>query len=100
MIIIIHIRICLYLQGGDAAVDVLEDVVLGDGEEVVDGGDVVDGVGEDAHLVHPRVAEHLDVLLRNLAPRPRRQDPRGVDHLILQGGQREQFLSIYLRHNS
>ena len=59
-------------------------MVLRDGEEVVDGGDVVDGVGQDADLVHPRVPEDLDVLLGNLAPRPRRQNPGGVDHLRTQ----------------
>ena len=38
------------LQGEAALVDVLEDVVLADGEEVVHCHDVVHGLGQDPHL--------------------------------------------------
>ena len=38
------------LKGCNAVIDILKDVVLGHGQEVVDGGDVVDGVGQDADL--------------------------------------------------
>ena len=60
----------LGLEGRHALVDVLEDVVFRHGQEVVDSGDVVDGVRQDPHLVDPRVAEHVNVLLSHFALGP------------------------------
>ena len=52
-----------------------------DGQEVVDGGDVVDGVGEQAHGRLPRAREGGRVLLRHARAHARRQHARRVDHL-------------------
>ena len=38
------------LKSGDAVVDVFEDVILGHGQEVIDGRDVVHGVRQDPDL--------------------------------------------------
>jgi len=38
------------LKCGDAVVDILENVIFGDGQEVVHSGDVVNGVGKDPDL--------------------------------------------------
>ena len=68
---------CLY----HSPVDILQDVALGDREEILQGDDVVHGVSEDLELRLPAAAEHRHVLLGNLALRPAGQDPRSVDNL-------------------
>ena len=69
------------LQGEHALVYVLENVVLGDGEEVVDRRDVVDSLGEYAHLVFPGLPEHLHVVESDLGARSGGQNARRVDNL-------------------
>ena len=57
-------------------------MVLADGEEVVNGGDIVHRVGEDLDLVLPGVFEHVHVLQGDLAPGTASQNPRRVDNLL------------------
>lgn len=71
------VRVAL-LERQHALVDVLEDVILGNREEIVDRRDVVHRFGQDLHLVLPGLLEGLHVLLGHLAAGPGRQDPRGV----------------------
>ena len=71
----------LGLNGRDTLVDILQNVILRNGQEVVDGGDVVDGVCQNAHLVDPSVAEDVNILLGNLTLRTGGQYAGGIDYL-------------------
>ena len=56
------------LQREAALVDVLEDVVLADGEEVVHGHDVVHGLGQDPDLVSTNESSAYKVSTNDSAP--------------------------------
>ena len=71
----------LGLNGRDTLVDILQNVVLRNRQKVVDRGDVVDGVCQNAHLVDPSVAEDVNILLGNLTLRTGGQNAGGIDYL-------------------
>ena len=74
------------LQGFHATADILQNVALGHGQEVIDGSDVINGLGQDPHLIDPSVSEHLNVLLSDLRPRTCGQNAGGVDDLRAEVG--------------
>ena len=71
----------LGLYGRDTLVDILQNVVLRNRQKVVDRGDVVDGVCQNAHLADPSVAENVNILLGNLTLRTGGQNAGGIDYL-------------------
>lgn len=52
-----------------------------DGKEIVNGGNVVNGLRENADLILPRVAEHIHVLEGHFWAGPGSQNVRRVYHL-------------------
>lgn len=60
------------------------DALTGHTEEVVNGGDVVHGVGEHAHLLLPLLFEEHHVIQGHLAVGLARQGQSRVNHLQLQ----------------
>ena len=77
----VHFMDVLGLNGRDTLVDILQNVILRHRQKVVDRGDVVDGVCQNAHLVDPSVAEDVNILLGNLALRTGGQYAGGIDYL-------------------
>ena len=71
----------LGLYGRDTLVNILQNVILRNRQKVVDRGDVVDGVCQNAHLVDPSVAEDVNILLGNLTLRTGGQYAGGIDYL-------------------
>jgi len=70
------------LQSQHALVHVLQNVVLGHGEEIVYGGDVVNRLSQNAHLVLPGLTEHFHVFLCDLRARSGSQDLSCVNYLV------------------
>lgn len=61
-----------------------QDVLTGHAEEVVDGGDVVHGVGEHTNLLLPLLFEELHVILGHLAVGLGSQGQSCINYLQLQ----------------